>query len=94
MSATEEEGDLADLHLLVSELGTAREGGEVVGDRFGRVVHDLADLRGGLALESEADDLSAMREHRPQVMEGAAHRDQDVGVCLRTAFRSREMVLG
>ena len=45
-------------------------------------MHDLADLRGGLALEREADDLSAMGEDRPQVMERAAHRDQDVGVCL------------
>ena len=82
MSATEQEGDLSGLHLLVGELGTAREGGQVVGDRFGRVVHDLADLRGGLALECEADDLSAMREDRPQIMERAAHRDQHVGVCL------------
>ena len=67
---------------LLGELGTAREGGQVVGNGLGRVVHDLADLRGGLALESEADDLSAMGEYRPEVMERAAHRDQDVGVCL------------
>ena len=81
-SAAKEKGDLSDLHFLVGELGTAREGGQIVGDRLGRVVHDLADLRGGLALESEADDLSAMGENRPEVMERAAHRDQDVGVCL------------
>ena len=57
-------------------------------------MHDLADLRGGLALQGQADDLGAMREHRPEVMEGAAHRDQDVGVGLAHAFRSREMVRG
>ena len=59
-----------------------REGGQVVGDRFGRVVHDLADLRGGLALECEADDLSAMGEDRSEVVEGTAHWDQDIGVSL------------
>ena len=50
-------------------------------------MHDLADLRGGLALESEADDLSAMGEHRPEVVERAAHRDQDVGVRLAHHFQ-------
>ena len=67
-SAAEEKGNLSDLHLLAGELGTAREGGQIVGDRFRRVVHDLADLRGGLALEREADDLSAMSENRPEVV--------------------------
>ena len=45
-------------------------------------MHDLADLRGGLALQRQPDDLNAMSEHRPDVAEGAAHRDQDVGVGL------------
>ena len=63
-SATEEKGDLAGLHLLAGKLGAAGEGGQIVGDRFGRVVHDLADLRGGPALECKADDLNAMGEHR------------------------------
>ena len=45
-------------------------------------MHDLADLRGGFALQREADDLSAMRENWAQVMERAAHRDQHIGVCL------------
>ena len=62
--------------------GTAHECGQIVGDRFGRAVLDLADLRGGFALQREADDLSAMRENWAQVMERAAHRDQHVGVCL------------
>ena len=79
-SAAEEKGDLSGLHLLVGELGAAREGGQVVGDRFGRVVHDLADLRGGLALEGQADDLGAMGEDGPEVVERTAHRDQDIGV--------------
>ena len=81
-SATEQKCDLSDLHLLASELGAACEGGKIVGDRFGRVVHDLADLRSGLALECESDDLSAMREDRPEIMERAAHGDQDIGVSL------------
>src|SRR4051794_30653862 len=80
--APEEEGDLADLHLLAGELDTAREGGQVVGDGFGRVVHDLTDLRGGLALKRQPDDLRAVGEDRPQVMERAAHGDQDVRVSL------------
>src|SRR5215831_9815478 len=53
-STTEEESDLPDLHLLASELGAAREGGQVVGDGLGGVVHDLADLRGGLALQGQS----------------------------------------
>src|SRR5271157_3525432 len=87
MATAEQEGNLSHLHLLVSELGTARERGQIVGDCFGRVVHDLADLRGGLALEREADDLSTMRENRAQIMERAAHRDQHVGVCLAHHFQ-------
>src|SRR5665811_2507559 len=81
-SATEEKRDLSGLHLLLGELGAAREGRQIVGDRFGRVVHDLADLRRGLALECEADDLSAMREDWSKVVERTAHRDQDVGLNL------------
>src|SRR5271157_180335 len=87
MATAEQEGNLPHLHLLVSELGTARERGQIVGDCFGRVVHDLADLRGGLALEREADDLSTMRENRAQIMERAAHRDQHFGVCLAHHFQ-------
>ena len=85
--APEEKGDLSDLHLLASELGAAREGGQVVGDGFGRVVHDLADLRGSLALERESDDLSAMGEDRPEIMERAAHGDQDIRVSLAHHFQ-------
>jgi hypothetical protein len=81
-SATEQKGDLPSLHLLASELGAACEGGQIVGNRFGGVVHDLADLRGGLALECKADDLSAMREDWPEVVECAAHGDQHVGISL------------
>ena len=81
-SATEEKGDLSGLHLLAGELVQRVKVDKVVGDRFGRVVHDLADLRSGLALESKADDLSAMREDWSEVVERTAHRDQDVGVSL------------
>ena len=84
--ATEEECNLAHLHLLASELSTEREGEQIVGDRFGRVVHDLADLRGGLPLECKADESSAMGEDRSEVMECAAHGDQDIGVCLAHHF--------
>src|SRR5262249_16913576 len=47
-----------------------------------RVVHDLADLGGCLALESKADDLSAVGENGAQIVKRAAHRDQDIGVSL------------
>ena len=50
-------------------------------------MHDLADLRGGLALEGEADDLSAVRENRSQIMKRAPHRDQHVGVCLTHKYQ-------
>ena len=86
-SAAEEKGDLSGLHLLASELGAAREGRQIVGDRFGRVVHDLADLRSGLALECKADDLSAMREDWSKIVERTAHRDQDVGLSLADHFQ-------
>jgi hypothetical protein len=81
-SAAEEKSDLSGLHLLAGELGASREGRQIVSDRFGRVVHDLADLRSGLALECKADDLSAMREDRSKVVERTAHRDQNVGLSL------------
>lgn len=86
-SSPEEKGDLSGLELLACELSAAREGGQVVGDRFGRVVHDLADLRGGLALERKADDLSAMREDRSEVVECAAHGDQHIGVSLADQYK-------
>jgi hypothetical protein len=72
---------LTHLHLLASELGAACKSGQIVGDRFGRVVHDLADLRGGLALQREADDLSAMCENWPKIVECAAHRYQNIWMC-------------
>jgi hypothetical protein len=86
-SATQEKGNLSGLHLLACKLDAAREGGQVVGDRFGRVVHDLADLRRGLALKCKADDLSAMREDWSEVVECAAHGDQDVGVSLADQYQ-------
>jgi hypothetical protein len=86
-SAAEEKGDLSGLHLLVGELSAAREGGQVVGDRFGRMVHDLADLRSGLALERKADDLRAMGEDGPEVVERTAHRDQNIGVSLADRYQ-------
>jgi len=84
--AAKEEGDLSDLHFLLGELGAAREGGKVVGNGLRRVVHDLADLRGRLALKSEADDLRAVGENRTQVMERTTHRDQDAGVGLSDRY--------
>jgi hypothetical protein len=86
-SAAEEKGDLSSLHLLAGELGAARESGQIVGDRFGRVVHDLADLRSGLALECQPDDLSAMREDWSKVVECAAHGDQHAGVSLADQYK-------
>src|SRR5258708_3446654 len=80
-STAEEKGDLANFHFFGGELGTTCERGQVIGNRLWRVVHDLADLRGCPALEREADDLSAVGEDWAQVVVGAAHRDQDPGVC-------------
>ena len=94
-SSPQEERNLPNLEFLCGELGAACEGGQIVGDRLGRVMHDLADLRGGLALEGKSDDLRAMGEHRSEIVERAPHRDQDVGMRLRgTTRKSREMVRG
>ena len=79
-SAAKYEGDLGDVHFLGRELRTAGESGQIVGNGFWRVAHDLADLRGGFALQRQLDDLNAVCEHRPDVTEGAAHRDQDFRV--------------
>jgi hypothetical protein len=81
-SAAEKECDLSGLHLLGGQLGAACESGKIVGDCFRGVVHDLADLRSGFALECEPDDLSAMRQDRTQIMERAAHGDQHTRVSL------------
>jgi hypothetical protein len=64
-------------------LGATCKSGKIIGNRFRRVVHDLADLGSGFALEREPDDLSAMRQDRPQVIECAAHADQHTRVSLR-----------
>ena len=40
----EEKGDLAYLHFLLCQLSTADEGGQIVADRLGRMMHDLTDL--------------------------------------------------
>jgi hypothetical protein len=40
----QEKGDLARLHLLMCQLDTAGKRGEIVADRTGTMVHDLANL--------------------------------------------------
>ncbi len=47
----QEKGDLTDLHLLLRQMDTADEGGQIVAHRLGTMVHDLADLRHRLALQ-------------------------------------------
>ena len=74
-SSPQEERNLPNLEFLCGEFGAACEGGQIVGDRLGRVMHDLADLRGGLALEGKSDDLRAMGEHRSEIVERAPHRE-------------------
>ncbi len=86
-AAVQHERDLVDLHLVFGELRAAGEGGQIVGNGFWRVVHDLADLRGGFALQGQLDDLDAMREHRTDVAEGTSHWDQDVGVGFSDRFQ-------
>ena len=45
----QKKGDLSHLHLLARQLETASEGREVVADRTGAMMRDLADLRHCLA---------------------------------------------
>src|SRR5262249_1832673 len=74
-AAVEYEGDLAELQVAFGELRAAGEGGQIVGNSFWRVVHDLADLGGGFALQRQFDDLDAMSEHRTDVPDGTTHWD-------------------
>ena len=50
-AASQEEGNLSYLHLLFGQLGAADEGGQIVADRLGTMVHELADLGHGLAFQ-------------------------------------------
>jgi hypothetical protein len=81
-SALEQGSDFTGGQSFVVELGATHKGGEVIGDRRGRVVKDAADLGGGLALEGQADDLDAMGEGRSKVVDGAAHRNEALGLLL------------
>jgi hypothetical protein len=55
---------------------------EIVGNCFGGVMHDLADLRGGLALKGKPYDLRAVCEHGSEVVVRASHGNQDAGMGL------------
>src|SRR5690348_4499685 len=79
-TASEQEGDLSGLEPLAGQLRATREGRQIVGHCLRRVVHDPADLRGGLALEGQSYDLSTMGQYGPDVVQGAAHGDEHVGM--------------
>jgi len=51
LAAPQEKGNLSYLHLLLGQLGAADEGGQIVADRLGTMVHELADLGHGLAFQ-------------------------------------------
>jgi hypothetical protein len=51
LAASQEKGNLSYLHLLLGQLGAADEGGQIVADRLGTMVHELADLGHGLAFQ-------------------------------------------
>src|SRR6267142_4290551 len=57
------------------QLRTAGEGRQIVGHYRRRVMHALTYLRHGLALQSETNDLHPMREHRTDILHGAAKRN-------------------
>ena len=50
-ASPEEKSDLAYLHLLLCQLSTADERGQIVADRLGRMMHDVTDLRHGFAFQ-------------------------------------------
>lgn len=71
-SATQHEGDLADFEALASELRATPKRSQIVGDGFGRVARDLANLGRGLAFEREPDNLHSMAQHGADIVHGAA----------------------
>ena len=80
--SAEEEGNLLWGDVFLSELGTARESGEIVGDGLWGMPHALTDLGGRLALEREADDLGAVGQDGTEIMQGAAHGNEHIGIVL------------
>ncbi len=78
-TAPKEEGDLSGLEVASLELSRADEGVEVVGDGFGAVTHDVANLAEGFSFEGEFDDAHAVGEDRADVVLVASQRQQGVG---------------
>ena len=75
-ASTQQEGDLPGLHPATRQRRAAGEGGEVVADGRWAVPQDPADLRRRLALQRQADDLGAVGQYRPDVVNRASQRDQ------------------
>jgi hypothetical protein len=74
LSSTQKKGNLTDLHIPLFEVDTSGKSGKVIVYRLGTMMHHFADLRHGLALQRQSDNLGSMGQHRSDVMNGATQR--------------------